>query len=169
MPATTPPNPFTRQTPGGAPPRPTRPSFTRSWLWIALALLALNIIIANAFPAAGGSTRVTIPYTTFKQQVIAGNIIVRQCGTVWHPGKNVGLGTDFTIYSLIDGVVKIRRIPAVIVQGRYDVICPMRSAWDLHRVWPEADLRVVGDAGHSAFEPGITRELVRATDAFAVR
>jgi cell division protease FtsH len=74
MPATTPPNPFTRQTPGGAPTRPTRPSFTRSWLWIALALLALNIIIANAFPAAGGSARVTIPYTTFKQQVIAGNI-----------------------------------------------------------------------------------------------
>jgi proline iminopeptidase len=45
----------------------------------------------------------------------------------------------------------------------------MRSAWDLHRAWPEADLRVVDDAGHSAFEPGITRELVRATDAFAGR
>jgi proline iminopeptidase len=70
---------------------------------------------------------------------------------------------------LLDGVARIRRIPAVIVQGRYDVICPMRSAWDLHRAWPEAELRVVGDAGHSAFEPGITRELVRATDAFAVR
>ena len=40
------------------------------------------------------------------EKVIAGNIILRQCGTVWHPGKNVGLGTDFTIYSLIDGVVK---------------------------------------------------------------
>ncbi|HTC27850.1 alpha/beta hydrolase, partial [Dyella sp.] len=59
--------------------------------------------------------------------------------------------------------------PAVIVQGRYDVVCPMRSAWDLHRAWPEADLRVVQDAGHSAFEPGIARELIEATDRFARR
>ena len=64
---------------------------------------------------------------------------------------------------------RIRHIPAVIIQGRYDVVCPMRSAWALHRAWPEAELRVVPDAGHSAFEPGITRELVRATDAFAQR
>ena len=40
------------------------------------------------------------------EQVVAGNIIVRQCGTKWHPGKNVGLGRDYTIYSLIDGVVQ---------------------------------------------------------------
>jgi len=69
---------------------------------------------------------------------------------------------------LLDEVGRIRRIPAVIVQGRYDVVCPMTTAWDLHRVWPEADFRVVADAGHSAFEPGITDELVRATDRFAV-
>ena len=48
----------------------------------------------------------------------------------------------------------IRNIPGVIVQGRYDVVCPMRSAWHLHRAWPEAKLVVVPDAGHSAFEPG---------------
>jgi proline iminopeptidase len=70
---------------------------------------------------------------------------------------------------LLEDVAKIRRIPAVIVQGRYDVVCPMRSAWDLHRAWPQAALRIVADAGHSAFEPGITRELVRATDTFALR
>ena len=62
---------------------------------------------------------------------------------------------------------RIRHIPAVIVQGRYDVVCPMRSAWDLHQAWPEADLRIVPDAGHSAFEAGITSELVSATDRFA--
>ena len=62
---------------------------------------------------------------------------------------------------------KLKSIPAVIVQGRYDVVCPLRSAWDLHRAWPEADLRIVGDAGHSALEPGITHELVAATDRFA--
>jgi len=43
-------------------------------------------------------------------------------------------------------------------------VCPMRSAWDLHRAWPEAELRIVPDAGHSAFEPATTRELVAATD-----
>jgi len=68
---------------------------------------------------------------------------------------------------LLRGVRRIRHIPAVIVQGRYDVVCPMMTAWDLHRAWPEADFRVVPDAGHSALEPGITHELVRATDRFA--
>jgi proline iminopeptidase len=68
---------------------------------------------------------------------------------------------------LLDDVPKIRHIPAVIVQGRYDVVCPMKSAWDLHRAWPEADFRIVPDAGHSAFEAGNVHELVRATDRFA--
>jgi proline iminopeptidase len=67
---------------------------------------------------------------------------------------------------LLDGVERIRHIPAVIVQGRYDVVCPPTTAWELHRRWPEADYRVVVDAGHSAYEPGITAELVEATDRF---
>ena len=67
---------------------------------------------------------------------------------------------------LLDGVDKIRHIPAVIVQGRYDVVCPIGTAWELHRRWPEADFRIVGDAGHSAFEPGIMAELVGATQRF---
>jgi proline iminopeptidase len=67
---------------------------------------------------------------------------------------------------LLDDVGRIRHIPAVIVQGRYDVVCPMQSAWALHRAWPEADLRIVPDAGHSALEPGITHELIEATDRF---
>ncbi len=68
---------------------------------------------------------------------------------------------------LLRGVDRIRHIPAVIVQGRYDVVCPMRSAWALHRAWPEAQLQVIPDAGHSAFEPGNARALVAATDAYA--
>jgi proline iminopeptidase len=68
---------------------------------------------------------------------------------------------------LLDDVGRIRHIPAVIVQGRYDMVCPARSAWDLHKAWPEADLRIVPDSGHSAFEVGITSELVAATDRFA--
>ena len=65
---------------------------------------------------------------------------------------------------LLRNVSRIRRIPAVIVQGRYDVVCPMQTAWALHRAWPEADLRIVPDAGHSAFESGNTHELISATD-----
>jgi proline iminopeptidase len=68
---------------------------------------------------------------------------------------------------LLRNVEKIRQIPAVIVQGRYDVVCPMESAWALHRAWPEAELKIVQDAGHSATEPGNLHELVTATDRFA--
>ena len=64
---------------------------------------------------------------------------------------------------LLDDVDRIRSIPAVIVQGRYDVICPPVTAFELAARWPEADLRVVPDAGHSAFEPGIAAELIAAT------
>lgn len=70
---------------------------------------------------------------------------------------------------LLRDVGRIRHIPAVIVQGRYDVVCPMESAWALHRAWPEAEFIVVPDAGHSAHEPGISRALVAATDRFKVR
>lgn len=62
---------------------------------------------------------------------------------------------------------RIRHIPTVIVQGRYDVVCPMASAWDLHKALPTADFIVVPDAGHSMQEPGILSALVDATDKFA--
>ncbi len=68
---------------------------------------------------------------------------------------------------LLRDVHKIRHIPAVIVQGRYDVVCPMKSAWDLHRAWPEAQFVVVPDAGHAASEKGTLSALVEATDQFA--
>ena len=68
---------------------------------------------------------------------------------------------------LLRDVKKIRKIPGVIVQGRYDVVCPARSAWDLHRAWPEAKLVVVNDAGHSMTEPGIRSALIEETARFA--
>lgn len=67
---------------------------------------------------------------------------------------------------LLKNIDRIRHIPAVIVQGRYDVVCPMASAWDLHKVWPESEFIVVADAGHSMTEPGILSALVEATDRF---
>lgn len=63
-------------------------------------------------------------------------------------------------------IEKIRRIPGTIVNGRYDVVCPLESAWALHRAWPEADLRIVEDAGHAAHEPGNLHELIEATDRY---
>ena len=68
---------------------------------------------------------------------------------------------------LLRNVHKIRHIPGVIVQGRYDVVCPIHSAWALHRAWPEADFIITPDSGHSAFEAPNSRALVAATDKFA--
>jgi proline iminopeptidase len=70
---------------------------------------------------------------------------------------------------ILAGIDRVRAIPAVIVQGRYDVVTPMKSAWELHKAWPQAQFIVVQDAGHAASEPGIIDALVRATDRFAKR
>lgn len=67
---------------------------------------------------------------------------------------------------LLENVDKIRHMPTVIVQGRYDVVCPMISAWELHRAFPEADFEIVQDAGHSMTEKGIAAKLVEYTDKF---
>lgn len=65
---------------------------------------------------------------------------------------------------ILDNIDTIRHIPTVIIQGRYDVVCPMTTACDLHQVFPESELIIVPEAGHSAFEPHIMAELVKATD-----
>jgi proline iminopeptidase len=64
---------------------------------------------------------------------------------------------------------RLADIPGFIVHGRYDVVCPVEQALALHRAWPGAELHIVPDAGHSAAEPGIARQLVAATDALADR
>jgi proline iminopeptidase len=70
---------------------------------------------------------------------------------------------------IIENIQAIRHIPCILVQGRYDIPCPIRSAWDLHRAWPEAKLEIIPDAGHASNEPGILDTLIRATDQFAER
>jgi proline iminopeptidase len=70
---------------------------------------------------------------------------------------------------LLANVGRVRHIPAVIVQGRYDAVCPPSTADDLRRAWPEAECHFVPDAGHSAFEPGIRSRLVGAMDALRER
>ena len=64
---------------------------------------------------------------------------------------------------------RLKDIPGVIVQGRYDVCTPAKTAWDLHRAWPQADLHLITEAGHAFKEPGILDQLIRATDRFAKR
>lgn len=67
---------------------------------------------------------------------------------------------------LLRGVGRIRHIPGVIVQGRYDSVCPPVTAWELAQAWPEAGFELIADAGHSAMEPNIRRALIRATERF---
>jgi len=67
---------------------------------------------------------------------------------------------------IIEDVHRIRHIPCEIIQGRYDIVCPVQSAWELHQAWPESSLHIVPDAGHSAKESGILRELIAATERF---
>ncbi|GAA4870600.1 prolyl aminopeptidase [Luteimonas vadosa] len=68
---------------------------------------------------------------------------------------------------LLRDAERIADIPGVIVHGRYDVVCPLQNAWDLHQAWPKAELRITPTAGHSAFEAENVNALVEATDRFA--
>ena len=70
---------------------------------------------------------------------------------------------------LIRNAHRLKGIPGVIIQGRYDIATPPKTAWDLHKAWPEAEFIMVPDAGHAVSEPGITHHLIEATDAFARR
>ncbi len=68
---------------------------------------------------------------------------------------------------LLEDAKKLAGIPGVLVHGRYDMICPLENAWQLHRAWPGSELTIVPDAGHAATEPGTLAALVAATDRFA--
>ena len=68
---------------------------------------------------------------------------------------------------LLAEAAKLHAIPGVIVHGRYDIVTPLKSAWDLAQAWPQAELRIVPDSGHAMTEPGIVHELVSATRRFA--
>jgi proline iminopeptidase len=65
---------------------------------------------------------------------------------------------------LINNMDSIRHLPGVIIQGRYDMVCPPTTAYRLASAWPEARIEIVADAGHSALEPGIRKALVEATE-----
>ncbi|MGH3152959.1 MAG: prolyl aminopeptidase [Streptosporangiaceae bacterium] len=81
----------------------------------------------------------------------------------------VAHGGFFQEGQLIRDAGRLCRIPAVIIQGRFDLCTPPVTAWDLHRAWPESDLQLISDAGHSLDEPGMVHRMIEATDRFAAQ
>lgn len=120
---------------------------------------------ARAWSVWEGATSALLPNEGLVSTFAADEFALALARIETHYFVNGGFFADEN--ELLEGIDAIRDIPAVIVQGRYDVVCPMVSAWELSRAWPEADLRIIPAAGHSAYEPDIASALIVATDAFA--
>ena len=126
---------------------------------------AVRLAAAKVWSRWEGATSKLLPDADFTSHYEEDEFALAFARIEAHYFVNKGfLGSDG---QLLDDVSRIRHIPAVIVQGRYDVVCPMESAWALHRAWPEAELIIVPDSGHSAFDPPNTRALVAAADKFS--
>jgi proline iminopeptidase len=119
---------------------------------------------ARAWSVWEGSSCMLIPNPEVEQIFSAAEVALSMARIECHYFVNDGFMKQ---NQLLENIDRIRHIPAVIVHGRYDIVCPLISAWDLVQEWPEAELRIVPDAGHAAFEPGNVHELVTATDRFA--
>jgi proline iminopeptidase len=119
---------------------------------------------AKAWSIWEGTTSTLLPNEAIAADFAADDMAIALARIECHYFANLGFMEDG---QLLNDIGKIRHIPAVIVQGRYDIVCPTVSAWELSQAWPEAKLRIAADAGHAAFEPGNTHELVMATDRFA--
>ncbi len=125
----------------------------------------LRLQAARAWSIWEGSTSFLYPNADIIERVGADEFSLAFARIESHYFINGGFLRDEN--QLLEEIGKIRKIPGIIVQGRYDVVCPVDSAWELTRLWPEVNFRLVPDAGHSAFEPGIVHELVSATDRFS--
>ncbi|ANN76084.1 prolyl aminopeptidase [Bordetella flabilis] len=125
---------------------------------------AARLRAAKAWSRWEDSTITMLPSTRHQQSHAADLAALAFARIENHYFVNEGFMTEG---QLIRDAHKLRDIPGVIVQGRYDVCTPMRTAWDLHRAWPEAQLHVVPDAGHAFDEPGILTRLLEATNRYA--
>lgn len=127
---------------------------------------AVHMPAAHAWSVYEGSCSTLLPNSElvahFDSDVVALGLARIEAHYFMH---NIFLAENF----LLDNVGAIRHIPTVIVQGRYDAVCPIVSADDLVQAWPEAEYIIVPDAGHSAFEPGIRAELIKAAERFKQR
>ena len=126
---------------------------------------AVRLAAAKAWSGWEGATSKLIPDAALQSHYEEDAVALAMARIEAHYFVNRGfLACDD---QLLRDAGRIRGIPGVIVQGRYDVVCPAESAWALHRAWPEADFVITPDSGHSAFEPPNSRALVAATDRFA--
>lgn len=119
---------------------------------------------AKAWSRWEGSTSFLIPDESFLQKTGEGTFSLAFARIESHYFANGGFFRHPE--QLLHNVDRIRDIPSVIIQGRYDVVCPMRSAWDLHNAWPEADFKIMPNAGHSALEHETINALISSTDNF---
>ncbi|MGH8195934.1 MAG: prolyl aminopeptidase [Woeseiaceae bacterium] len=120
---------------------------------------------AKAWSIWEGSTSTLLPSAEVTKTFESDDMALAMARIECHYFVNDGFMEEDRLLKNID---RIRHIPGVIVQGRYDVVCPVVSAFELANAWPEAELCIVPDAGHAAFEPGNIHELVSATNRFAV-
>jgi proline iminopeptidase len=130
---------------------------------------AVHMPAARAWSIYEGSCSTLLPspdtVTSFAQDRTALGLARIEAHYFAH---NLFLPDETTSGGLLGGMARIAHVPAEIVQGRYDVICPARTAFDLAAAWPAARLTLVPDAGHSALEPGIRRALVAAVERFRI-
>lgn len=124
----------------------------------------LQIEAAKAWSLWEGETITLLPNEAFSHAHAQDDFALAFARIENHYFVNDGFLEDG---QLISNASRLRHIPGVIVQGRYDVATPARTAWDLHRAWSTAEFVLVPDAGHAFNEPGILDQLIRATDRFA--
>jgi proline iminopeptidase len=127
---------------------------------------AVHMPAARSWSVYEGSCSTLLPNPALVADFASDRVALGLARIEAHYFRNdIFLPADF----LLEEARRLAAIPGVIVQGRYDIVCPTVSADDLHRAWPEAEYHVVADAGHSAFEPGIRSRLVAATEDFKKR
>ena len=125
---------------------------------------AVRLQAAKAWSLWESSTVTLLPNDYVAAAMNADKVALAMASIECHYFVNHGFMEEGQLLHNID---KVRKIPALLVHGRYDVLCPVSTAWNLAQLWPELELHIVPDAGHSAFEPGNIHELILATDAFA--
>ncbi len=127
---------------------------------------AVHMPAARAWSVYEGSCSTLLPNPALVADFATDRVALGLARIEAHYFKNdIFLAEDF----LLANAARLKPIPGVIVQGRYDIVCPTVSADELHRAWPQASYTVVADAGHSAFEPGIRSRLVAATEELKSR
>ncbi len=124
---------------------------------------AVHMLVAKAWSGYEGSCVTLLPNPQIVAESREDNKALSTARIEAHYFKH---GSFLPGEGLLGGMDKIRHIPAVIVHGRYDIVCPITTAYALHKAWPEAEFEVIDDAGHSANEPGIRAALVEAMEKF---